>query len=243
MIGVKRGIIGANAYNANAVVFDGSTYLARGTQLTGIADSKQGTISFFFRTTDNASNTHCVMNIGGAGQGITINLQDTKKYLNVVASNPAGTQLLSASAGNTGTGYADGNWHHFIISWDLSSSSLRHVYIDDAIPGGTTWPTYTNANIDYTRSETTIGRNGTTTDPFTGGLSDFLFSPTYIDLSVELNRRRFITPGGKPRKRSNSGAIWLTGTTASWPTNKGTGEGFTVNGGTLTTSANLPVIV
>jgi hypothetical protein len=74
---------------------------------------------------------------------------------------------------------------------------------------------------------------------FTGSLGDIWFMPgLYIDLSIEANRRRFISAAGEPVYLGANGEgptgavplVYLSGALASWHTNKGTGGGFTLTG-------------
>ena len=81
-----------------------------------------------------------------------------------------------------------------------------------------------------------------------GSIAELWFAPgVYIDLSVEENRRKFITDALRPANLGSDGStptgsaplIYLSGATSSWHTNKGTGGGFTENGD-LTDSTSSP---
>ena len=70
-------------------------------------------------------------------------------------------------------------------------------------------------------------------------MAELWYAPgVYIDLSVVANQRKFRTAAGKPAYLGPTGAIptgtdplvYMSGVTATWKTNKGTGGGFTEHG-------------
>jgi hypothetical protein len=69
----------------------------------------------------------------------------------------------------------------------------------------------------------------------------------YVDLSVEANRRKFISSAGKPVNLGASGSVptgtapimYFKGPASAFPTNLGTGGNFTVTG-TLTDGSTNP---
>ena len=77
-------------------------------------------------------------------------------------------------------------------------------------------------------------------------MADLMMWPgTYLDFSVEANRRLFISAAGKPVDPAVAVAalgtpiVRFSGPTASWHTNKGSGGGFTENGA-LTDASTSP---
>jgi hypothetical protein len=74
-------------------------------------------------------------------------------------------------------------------------------------------------------------------------MADLWYAPgVYIDFSVEMNRRKFISAAGKPVDLGSSGQrptgsaplVLLSGATEGWHINKGTGGGFIENGALTT---------
>ena len=119
-----------------------------------------------------------------------------------------------------------------------------HFYIDDVNRKGTS--ALANVNVSVA-GMTTVGAQNGPYFKFKGFCGDFWFTQTYIDISDESNRRKFISTGGKPINLSANGSeptgsqplVFMSGATASWHTNKGTGGGYTEYGA-LTNAASSP---
>lgn len=236
---IGRGpIIRATSYHANAVLFDGTNdYLTRGADLTGSADGKLGTVSFWFKLN------------GGDGSPLEIYdngsfevLRRSNNTLAVVA--PGGGTTLFLKTGSTYT--SGGGWHHFMVSWDLANN-LSHVYVDD-VDDDDGSPTRVDANIDYTTSNHALGAETGAGRKLNAEIADFYGNwAEYIDLSVESNRRKFISAQGKPVFLGATGQLptgsdpiaFFSGPTVDWHTNKGDGEGFIENGA-LTDASSSP---
>jgi hypothetical protein len=76
----------------------------------------------------------------------------------------------------------------------------------------------------------------------------YLNTKEFLDLSIEANRRKFISAAGKPADdlgASGEGptgtnpTVFLSGDTVTWHTNKGSGGGFT-EVGALTDASSSP---
>jgi hypothetical protein len=233
-------------YIAGAVDFDGTNdYLTRGAGLTGAADSKLWTGSLWINSDADglfymliaASTT-----VGGSTLRIFV-YKGTTNRLIVSGRNPAGTTIVDIQSAANSIEAADG-WVHAMWSCDLADTAKRHVYINDA--DQTAIATYTNDTIDFTWADWSIGALPNGTDKLNGQLADVLMWPgVYVDLSVATNRRLFISAAGKPVEQTaattvlGTPAIWLSGPTVDWHTNKGGGGGFTENGA-LTDAATSP---
>ena len=230
---------GSAASTANAVTFDGTNdSMAYASDLTGISDGEACTVSFWIRTSSINKKFFAF---------------STQNELEILSSGKLTWPLLSTAGGvnkilfTTNAAINGGTWTHVLISLEANSTSTRFVYINDSLDS-TTWTTYSAADlIDWTRGSMYFVEN---TGKITADFADFYFSTSYIDISVEANRRKFITADGAPAARDANGGyggadiplIWFSGATDNWHTNKGTGGGFTLTG-TLTTSAHLPVEV
>lgn len=227
------------AYQANAVLFDGD-YLTRGADLTGSADSKLWSGSFW------------VARAGASGQGETIydTVQtrafiefDTGDRLHFGARNSAGSTILDWQT----SAIADTNWHHVVFSFDMADQANSHVYVDDVVDDDAA-PLHDDDTIDFTQTNHAIGAEPTGVGKLEGCLADAWIAPgVYIDLSIKANRRKFISEGRTPVNLGVSGELptgtaplmLFSGPTVDWHTNKGTGGGFTENG-TLTDCASAP---
>ena len=239
----------APAYAPDAVVFDGNfDYLKRTSQLTGISDGSQGTISFWIHLNVSSLTDRLLYMLNeNTQQTMAIHMSGGK--FRVVLKQSDGTSL-KVSIGDTAL--TTNTWHHVLASWDLSTTSKLDVYIDD-VSHAMTATTNLTGTIDYTAANVGIGANtagGSKTDC---DVADFYFnSTTYLDLSVESNRRKFITSDKKPVDLGSDGStpsgtapvIYFTGNAATWNagTNSGSGGNFTMNGN-VSESINEPVEV
>jgi hypothetical protein len=220
-----------------AADFDGTNdYMLRGAGLTGAADSKLVTGSFWF-VADSTTNTIF------SNTGVTFDISFSANKINIVAENAGGTQILNVLSSALSTGVL----YHCAFSFDLSSTSKRHLYIN-GVSDLATVTTYTNDTIDFTVANWSVGALVGSTQKFNGRLGQFWFSPgTYINLSVERNMRKFRTEGGRPVDLGSTGAtpteaqpiVFLSTTTpaSDYQTNRGSGGNFTVTGALTTLTA------
>ena len=123
-------------------------------------------------------------------------------------------------------------WNHLLVSMDLSDSSKRHVYLNDASYAGS-YNTYSNTNIGFGEAGTT--GISSTSATFFGKLAHLFFDTTYRDFSVTSNRRTFIDANGGSTSASTLAALnpplYFPMTTGySVGENEGTAGDFTVTG-------------
>lgn len=214
--------------------FDGTNdYSNRGANLTGISDGKEGTLSVWVRV-DGGNGTRRTIfgTYNGASFGtFQVELQANNTFLVYAETPPVLSVALNISST---TAYTAGTiWRHLLASWKLDTAGARHLYINDV--SDLTVTTFNNATIDYTSGATAIGAlplDGTL--KFNGCIAEMWFSPTYIDLSIEANRRKFINADRKPVDLGDSGQN-PTGNipilfTKNFATNLGTGGNFTITG-------------
>jgi hypothetical protein len=220
--------VGKSPYIPNAVKFDGSA-TALHTLMNGQLGGKELTFSAWFRRNSLGSNQNLYAN---GAYGIIF-----------YVSNSIGIKLASSSTpdiilASTATQINDYNWHHLIISLDTSNASNRAIYIDGVLDA-TTWNAYIIDSLINDSLRKNIGARGTGSSRFfNGDMADVWMNDTYVDLSVAANRAQFIDASGWPVDLGTDGSkatgavpdIYLTGATAAWHTNKGTGGGFTENG-------------
>ena len=216
-------------YIPNGVEFDGTNdYLSSGLTTT---DSKQGTISFWVNTDVAAfGRVHAAQSFN---MTVSIDAVGEVRLTARSATDASSVLILESQVGVI----SPGTWHHVIASWDLSNPANRHIYVDD-VDQFASAPTYVDDLIDYTTT-TAIGADTGGSGKLDGNLADLWFDyGTYIDLSVAANRRMFLDANGFPVDLGSDGSrptgsppdIFLSGDTATWHTNDGTGGGFTENG-------------
>lgn len=249
----RRRFSGA-AYVAEAVVFDGSNdYTERGATLTGISDNTDGTISLWVLkpdTNDNVNNYFFdLSDTGGVGlRGYIV--RDGHATAGGTAAlllkDTSGTQITLYAVGGGTFDMIDGNWHHVLMSWDASETL---IYVDDT-EANSSPATPTGVNIDYTKDKCAIGSIWNGDSKLNGELSEFYFTDEYIDISVESNRRKFISAGGAPVDLGSDGStptstqaiVYFKGAASVWNagTNAGSGGNFTMTG-SVADSSNEPV--
>lgn len=172
------------------VDFDGvNDYLSRSTDLVGNVDSKTFTFSCWVYHTLDQGYIYSVSNSGQSGLNIIAN----ETSLTLFGANSAQTTILNATIN-----YAlpKNTFANIKISIDLTSTLNRSVYINDSL-ASVTWSTYNNDFIDFTRPSHSVGSSENVTH-YKGRLSNLFLDYTYRDLSIEANRRLFITADGKP---------------------------------------------
>ena len=242
--------------STNSVEFDGTNdYLLLSSEFTGISDGKQGTISAWVKfdaAQDGNEQRLFVMGDAPTDFAIQLHRQPSggSQAISISAFNTGGTKILDIDT-TAAINSADG-WVNVLASWDLSDTNKRHLYINDS--SDLSVVTYTDDNIDYDLSgrgagndNVSVGANIDGADKLDGKMSDLWFNTSYIDLSVEANRRKFITSGGEPVNLGSDGSaptgtqpvLFLSGDSTDFVTNKGSGGGFTENGA-LADSSDSP---
>lgn len=221
-------------YVPNTVEFEGD-YLNLTSDLAGVSDTKTMFGSFWFRS-DNSKWQRILR-----GTGARVVIEVYPAYVRFSAYNSAGAYILRVEQG----GVINGQWNHILFAIDLEGGLTKELYIND-IDVGMDLFTYVDDFIDYTNGGWAFG--GVGVDNLDADIADFWFdSNTFLDISVEANRRKFIDANGNPVFLGTDGSlatgsapdIFLSGDTATWHTNKGSGGGFTENG-TLTTASSGP---
>lgn len=237
-------------YTCDAADFDGTNdYLNKASALVGLADGKRGLLGGWFRMDggDGVENRILTLAVSGNSRFL-VNRSATLNQFALVGRNASGTEILQLRT--SGSFAAGGGWHHFMSSWDLADTAKRHLYIDDS--PDMTVTTYTNDTIDYTGgiASARVGADPAAGAKFNGCLAELFFHPTYLDLSVESNRRKFINYALKPEDMGSNGQIPF-GTTpllylrlakgesaSNFAINRGTGGSFDVIGALDTASSS-----
>lgn len=242
----------SGSLTCDAADFDGTNdYLTRA-NLTGIADSKVGTLSIWVRR-DQATNAETFFTI--TNPSTTVN---ALQLFVLSSGSSSATQLrlrmtdtndviinCTASGGLAATA----TWYHVLYSWDLATS-VHRVYINDVERLGTASGS-ANFAVDYDAANTVRVGADQFAAKFDGCVAEVYFTTEFIDVSVEENRRKFIGADGKPVDLGATGET-PTGTAAlvylhlddgetatNLAINRGTGGNFTVTGA-LATCASSP---
>jgi hypothetical protein len=229
-------IIGG-APQVKAVSFDGTNdHLAR-SSITGIADGPQGTLAFWIRQTGNLTSTNMIMDLGNFVTVFRIRDNDgsvpNRQKLRISCLSSG-----SASRVNyiSGTQLTVSNWIHVLCSWNTTTGASDYYFND--VGDTPVTDTITAGDIDYTHADNRIGFATSGSARLAADMAEFWFNTSYLDLSVEANRRKFIRASGKPeflgltgqRPTGSSPLIYLKGPASNWGTNSGTGGNFTVTG-------------
>ncbi|MFZ1742653.1 MAG: LamG-like jellyroll fold domain-containing protein [Pontixanthobacter sp.] len=235
-------------YAPNGVVFDGSTYLSRSAPV-GAADSNKFTFSAWMKAATDASS----LPIMSMSSGFSLTRTTPSATITVFGAGGGATRLNLRTT-SSALAVADG-WRHVIMSFDLSDTAKRRIYVDDANMALTV-TTYSNANIAFATGAPPIyiGANFTATSKYSGSMAEVWFQPgTYLDLTDESVRRKFITADGKPeclglqgQRPTGSAPLLYLGSrdvlADTWPENRGTGGDLSAATGTLTDDAIPPTV-
>lgn len=233
-------------YYAEPATFDGTNdYLTRGADLTGIADGKAGTVSFWMRLDGAAATLQRVFaNLAGTLR-FHVSRNASNKFVVTGVNSAAATILLLTSNSSYSTSAV---WVHVLASWDLAATT-GYLYINNTsdLAGG---PTLTNDTIDYVTASANwaVGADTDGTDKMFATIADIWFSTTYLDISNSANRAKFIDQttlrpvplGAKGELPTGSQPLLYLGRDYSnFQTNLGSGGAFTVTG-TLTRGTTSP---
>ena len=212
---------------ADAIDFDGTNdYLSRSSDLVGNTDGKTFTFSAWVWLGETPT-AYVMQNDSGR-----FYIQVSQTQISVSADNTSGTNVLRCQSILVNP--PKNTFLHILVSVDLSDTAKRFVYVNDTIVSPT-WTTYANSAIDFTATAWGCSAASGGGSNFKGRLSHIFLDYTYRDLSIEANRRLFITADRKPTPKATLQAlnpiIYLK---MDDPTqagkNLGTGGDFTLNG-------------
>ena len=247
----------AAVFPCDAALYDGTNdSVSRGSvsggprDWTNSADSKVGIISFWFLMTAGSDGEEMwPYDSGTSGTGTANRVyvqRQTGNAFFVVGKNASGSSILEMNS----SAYAvDGNWHHFIASWNLAGTE-GWLYVDGVEDQQDGSPTFTDDDMDHTVAEHWIG--GPAGHAMNMAMAEYYFNiDTYLDLSVAANVLKFRSTAGKPVDLGADGStpsgVIPTGyfhlddgeTANNFATNAGDGGGCTV-AGALTTESSCP---
>lgn len=231
------------SYVPAAVTFNGSSNYLNVSGVTTPVGSSTVTGSFWVRKAV-ANSSGRIFEFGGSDHTVWVN----QTHIAFAGFNASGTVYSMICQTDEGAiNINDTEWHHVMWSFDLSDQNRKHIYVDgiNALPGA--------CNIYVEGSDFLFNTSGNigmgAGQYFNGNVADFWFDMnTYVDLSVESNRRRFVSASGEARYLGANGElptgdapeIFLSGSAATWHNNRGTLGGFNVNGPALTVAPTGP---
>ncbi len=243
---VARRIAGARVWG-QAVNFDGTNdYLTRGAVLTGLPNNNGiGTLSFWIR----AGRAYTAVASGGAviatgstfDHGLCVQLANSADgRLQIRGSDKNGNGVLDLRSNTVAPISTIGAVYHVLASFNPEIAGSNKLYINDA--NQTNLVSRVDAAFGWAEAGANfaIGALANGTTRVNGDLGEIWFHNTYIDLSVQANRRKFITAAGKPADLGINGEkvmgtrpqLYMAGPPGQWNTgvNRGTGGNFTIHG-------------
>ena len=231
---INNGIALGDFGRGTSTLFGDGAFLNRTSDLTGNADGNTLTLSAWIFPEEDANQTFFEAANSSGSSRVRLALDDTQTLaFNLYDSS--GIRLLNLESRATlGAGLPLKAWSHVLISVDLSDTSKRHLYINDAIPSHVDWSQYNNGTVDFTQPKWGVAGTPTSASDIER-IAHLYFDYTYRDLSVASNRRHFIDVNGGSTSSSTQSAlnpiIYLP-LTEDYTTGKnlGTGGDFTVNG-------------
>lgn len=233
------------AYATNATKFSGTNnYIVTASNLTGITNSKVGSISLWIRI-DATTNAAIIQIESFSFSYFQVDWNITvANNFTIKATNSSGTTILQIS---TSAGYSPGSiWYNLLASWNLATATTN-LYINNV--SDKTATTVTNDTIDYAPSSGEFFVGGEILNQFNcvnGALSEIWFDPTStIDFTNSANRAKFISTGFPVNLGSagqtptgSSPILYLKNPASTFYTNSGTGGNFTVTGMLAIASTN-----
>jgi hypothetical protein len=249
-------IVTAPRFVVDAADFDGtSDYMTRGGGLTGAADGGNGLFSVWARI-DGGNSTqrrlfNAVVTAGGTDQRVGLDLQSANGgEFQAFCHTSAGGFVLAM---NTTTAYLAGTtWRHFLAAWKTATPAVGYIYMNDVQDKAIVPPNIVaDASVDLTLGDWAVGAYSSGAQKFNGALAELFFHNTYLDITVESNRRKFIDSNGKPVNLGSDGSLPLGVSplvylhlddgeaVANFATNRGTGGNFSITG-TLDTASTSP---
>lgn len=227
-------------YFVNAMDFDGSTSIvSRGAGLSSVVDGKAGLFSCWFRL-DTLPVANDMYILDSDPNRIQVWLTKSGTDMSVVVRHRDSTGTNAWFSNTDLIIQADSTWHHLLMAWKMDVGGAHWIYVDD-VSEELTPTTFTDLTLDYTNTNWHVGAQGGPADFYNGCLAEvYLDLNRHLDLSVESNRRFFITSDLKARDLTNSNSsswasggiptVYLRNGVSTFGTNLGNGGDFTPTG-------------
>lgn len=222
--------------------FDGSTYIRRNGSLTGAADGKTGTISFWLKLDGGDGTLQYIFSgltaFGGAVRVHVARFADNTLVIQCTNSSGLAVTTLQSNVSVT----ADGLPHHIVATWDNTDANKRRLLIDGVdrlLAAGTNL----DQNIDYTLGDWVIGATVSGADRLNGQVGELIFHTVYLDVAIQANLEKFLIDG-RPADLGTTGSnpfgvqplvyqsIRAGESVSAFQTNRGSGGNFSTVTGT-----------
>lgn len=211
---------------------------------TGMADGKTGTVSFWINLAGGDGARQDVLNnTEAAASGWRLSRQTTNTFV-IVGQNVATIEILRITS--TGTYTASSGWINVLASWDLAAGTCL-LYINDANAKSGAG-TCTNDTINYASISGPWAFGAEQNDnanKVNGCMAEIWFNTSFIDISTEANRRKFISATKRPVNLGINGSLptgsqpLMYSPIADLSANKGSSGNFTTTGA-LTACSSSP---
>ena len=215
------------------VVFDGSNDFLGITEGTlGAADSKFVLISFWIKFIAGNGDQIRIMD-GNGGKTAIVRFTDNKMEF----------RFRSVAGGDVWATYTDatflaGTLYHFLVAMD-SVNQETDIYVNGSVAAFTdVTAVVSNTDVDWTNGAVNLMAKSNGTFVVNAEIGQFYLSTEYLDITVEANRRKFISAAGLVVDLGSDGStptgtaplIFLNNTTSTWQNNLGSGGNFTETG-------------
>lgn len=230
---------GGAVAGGDAVTFDGTNdYISFGANpfstTGGIANYS---VVCWFKI-NGADATRFVFHWDSASQWLLMRESDNKVAWNLYTSASGSLWLASG----TNNARDDEGWLCFMQGY-TTTAGTKYAYLNDTQDGTTTATSTMWSNSGTSRLFSTTGGG----NRFNGDVYYYWMAEEYLDFSVEANRRKFISAGGKAVWPGDTGAVptgnqprvFVGGPLATWHNNKGAGASTTLTG-SLTLAGTTP---
>lgn len=247
-------VVSAGGYVANAVHFDGNTWLVNSSLIADNPRSFSASLWIKYASPEDAAySVICVADPEVSYDplmGIETDFAPDPAF--IFYDSVGGGGGLKRFAGSSEAGaVSSGIWINYLISADSDhdgGSKVIYSYLNDVqyatdsiINAGTAFDMVFNGLKSVVGSD--LGGSNLKAD-----IADLWIAPgQFLDFSVESNRRKFIDATGKPVDLGSDGStptgtaprIFFSGDYTDFPVNQGTGGTFTLTG-TLTNASTSP---
>jgi len=221
-------------FAAVACDFASSAGFTKSADFTGNANGKQGILSFWARITSISGVTSILSNASGK-----LFLGTVGQAVHIYGEDAGGNQRLGI---DTAYSLPLNVWNHFLMSWD-GAAGVAKLYIND-VYRSSGFELASNVDVVYAGSGWVLNESS-----FTGCLSEFYFAPNqFINITVEANRRKFISADLKPVDLGADGSLptgtapicYLKQNGSNKLVNAGSGGDFNSVVGTVNNCASSP---
>lgn len=241
-------------YTTNAISYGAGGFLQKNTAITGMTNSKSGSISLWFKpnTIPSGGNNHTIFSIGDnnafllAIANSSSLSNESRNYIAIVGKNDGNVMMELRT--NTSNPISPNNWYHVIGSWNLTDNTKRHLYLTDIASLNVI--TFTNDNLTWNVSNSSIASKYNASDKFDGCLAQIWFDDEYVDISNANIRHLFISTILQPvdlgptgnTPTGNTPLVYLNGDASTITINLGAGGNFSLNGSISNCNTNPNIV-